>query len=347
MRLKFTLLAICFAAISSIYAQSIDNAGAYMDAITNAKMEMSAKYMTYLSAAAHGRRAKKVEKLRTQTVESITNSRFKISDLPYFKGDNSLRQANMDYMQILYYVFNDDYAKIVNMEDIAEQSFDEMQAYILLKEKTGEKLQEAFNRVSDSTKSFAKRYNVTMIEGNSELGEKMEVAGKLNHYNNDIFLVFFKCNWQDGVLAKAISNKKVNDAEQARNSLIRYADEGLATLKADSMKSFEGDASLAAACREVLNFYKSMAQNDVPKLTDLFLKEENFDKIKKAFEAKAQNARTQADVDAYNKTVNDMNAAIGIYNQTNNDINKKRTDILNSWEKADKKFSDEHMPHYK
>ena len=347
MRLIFTLFMFCLVISTTTHAQTFDNAGAYLDAISKAKMEMSAKYMTYLSAAAHGRRAKKVEKLRAQTVESISTSRSKINELPYFKGDNNLRKANMDYMQMLYYVFNDDYAKIVNMEDIAEQSFDEMQAYILLKEKTGEKLNEAYKKVSDSTKSFATKYGVKLIDGSSELGDKMEIAGKLNHYNNDIFLVFFKCNWQDGVLTKAINNKKVNDAEQARNALIKYADEGLAALKADTLKSFNGDRSLAIACAEVLNFYKTMAQNDVPKMTDMVLKEENFDKIKKAFDAKPKNTRVQADIDAFNKAVVDMNASIGVYNQTNNDVNKRRTNALNEWEKADKKFSDEHMPHYK
>ncbi|MFT3700785.1 MAG: hypothetical protein QM802_00320 [Agriterribacter sp.] len=346
MKLKLALVVIAVVLTANVFSQDY-NPGTYMEAINNAQVEMNQKYMAYLSIAAHSRRAKKIEKMRVQAVESIYEARSKVMDLPYYKGDKNLRQANMDYLQVLYYVFNDDYAKIVNMEDLAEQSYDEMELYILLKEKTDEKLKEAYKKMSDSTRAFAARNNVNLIESSSEFGDKMQLAGKLNHYNNDIFLVFFKCNWQDGVLTKAINEKKINDVEQARNALIKYANEGLTALKADSLKSFDGDPNLAFECAQVLNFYKNMAQNDVPKLTDMFLKSESFEKVKKAFDAKPENKRTQADVDAYNKAVNDMNAAINVSNQTNNALNKQRTDALNTWDKADNKFSDAHMPHYK
>lgn len=56
-----------------------------------------------------------------------------------YNGDNSLRQSSIDYIKLCYNVFNDDYAKIINLEDIAEQSFDEMQAFLLLQEKQTKK----------------------------------------------------------------------------------------------------------------------------------------------------------------------------------------------------------------
>ena len=114
-----------------------------MTAMTNAQIEMDQRYMAYISASAHSRRAKKIEKLRTQALESIDNAKYKTIDLPKYKGDNSLRQASMDYIQFCYRIFNEDYTKIVNMEEIAEQSVDQMQAFLLLEEKASEKLQEA------------------------------------------------------------------------------------------------------------------------------------------------------------------------------------------------------------
>src|ERR1700743_1893686 len=62
-------------AVSST-AQNLDNPGAYMGAVNNAQTEMNQKYMAYMSAVAHGRRAKKIEKMRQQTLESITNARY-------------------------------------------------------------------------------------------------------------------------------------------------------------------------------------------------------------------------------------------------------------------------------
>lgn len=117
-------------------------------------------------------------------------------------------------MQLCYKIFSEDYAHVVNMEEIAEQSFDEMQVYILLQEKTSEKLKRASDLTTAALTSFAAKYKVTLLDGKSELGTRMEKEGKLNHYHNQLYLLFFKCNWQDGQLTEAMNKKKLNDVER-------------------------------------------------------------------------------------------------------------------------------------
>jgi len=343
---KILLAAIVLVSSLQTFSQNAEGAGAYMTSVTNAQGEMNKKYMAYVSAAAHGKRLRKVEKLRQAALESIQQSKFNTIGLPLFKGDNSLRQKSIDYINFCYKIFNEDYAHIVNMEEISEQSFDEMQAYLLLQEKTGEKLQEANDNINKAYKDFGAKYNVQIVEGEkNELSQKMEVASKLNHYYNQIYLVFFKCNWQDGKLTEALNAKKLNDAEQSRNALIKYATEGLAAL--DTIKSFMGDPSLAVACKQALQFYKKNAEVELPKQLDFYLKQENFDKMKKAFEAKASSDRKKEDVDAYNKGVKDINAAVNAFNQSINTTNNNRTQVLQNWESTQKAFFDTHMPYYK
>ncbi len=231
----------------------------------------------------------------------------------------------MDYIKFCYNVFNDDYAKILNLEDIAEQSFDEMQAYLLLQEKTTEKINEANDKMKEATQEFAKKYNVNLIESKNELGEKLDKSGKLNHYRNQLYLIFFKCYWQDGEIVKALNAGKITEAEQGRNSLISFANEGLTGL--DSLKSFDGDPAMAIACKQILQSYKSMAENDMPKQMDYFLKKENFDKIKKSFDAKSGSDRTKKDVDAYNDGVKEINRATDTYNDINKKMNSQRNDL--------------------
>src|ERR1700733_1415522 len=158
--LFLSLLIISAVTAETSFAQDLSNPGDYMTAISNAQKEMNQKYMAYMSAAAHGRKARKVDKLRQQALQSIDNSRFKTIDIPIYKGDNSLRQSSIDYIKLCYNVFNDDYAKIVNMEDIAEQSYDEMQEFILLQEKTNEKIHEATAKMNSASKAFAEKYNI-------------------------------------------------------------------------------------------------------------------------------------------------------------------------------------------
>src|SRR5258708_24909824 len=124
------LISVCNAAI----AQDLQNPGDYITAITKARGDMDTKYMQYLSAAAHGRRARKVEKLRLEGLGNITQSKYNTIGLPLYKGDNSLRQGSIDYIQFCYRMFNEHYKKIVNIEELAEQSFDEMQPYLLLQQ---------------------------------------------------------------------------------------------------------------------------------------------------------------------------------------------------------------------
>ncbi|HSZ35265.1 MAG TPA: hypothetical protein VK772_18260 [Puia sp.] len=346
MRHLFFILLIVLGFSFRLNAQAVENAGDYMTAISNAQVEMNQKYMAYVSASAHSRRAKKIEKLRGQALESINTAKFKTSDLPKYKGDNSLRQASIDYIQFCYRIFNEDYSKIVNMEEIAEQSVDQMQAFLLLEEKTSEKLQEANEDLSIAEKKFAAKYNVNLVNSKNELTEKMGLAGKVNSYTDKIYIIFFKCNWEDGQLFNALNAHKLNDAEQARNSLAGFAKEGLQELQTDSLKTFQGNPSLAAGCREALQFYNNMASNDIPKLTDFYLKQENFDKIKKTLEAKGSN-RTKDDVDQYNKAVKDINASTNNFNSLNQALNTRRQEVVKNWEQAEKSFRDELIPYYK
>ncbi len=338
-------IALFFLFTTLSFAQDLSTPVGYMDAFAKEHDKMNKTYMAYQSAVAHGKRAKKVEKLRQKVVETINDTRNNTRGLGAYKGDNSLRESSVEYITLVYHVFNDDYAKIVNMEDVIERSYDQMEAYINLQEMTDEKLRQASQKMNVAEKAFAEKYNIKLIDDKSELSQKMATAAKLNHYKNKIFLVFFKCNWQDAVITEAMNNKKVNDIEQARNALIKYVDEGLLAL--DTLKSFNGDASLAMATRQVLTFYKKMAENDLPKLTDFYLKQENFEKIKKAFDAKPESKRTKEDIDGFNKAVNEVNAAINSFNQTNNKVNQGRKQVLDNYEKAEKEFSDRNMPYFK
>jgi hypothetical protein len=346
MRRIFYLFAFAFYFFSGVQAQTIENAGDYMTALSNAQLGMDQKYMAYISASAHSRRERKIEKLRAQALESIDEARHKTIALPGYKGDNSLRQANIDYIQFCYRIFNEDYTKIVNMEEIAEQSVDQMQAFLLLEEKASEKLEEASEHLSKAEKEFAAKYGVTLVDTKNELNDKMGTAGFVNEYCDKLYIIFFKCNWEDGQLFNALNAHKLNDAEQARNSLIGFAREGLEALKTDSLKAYKGNPTLAICCREACQSYLYMAQNDIPKLTDFYLKEENFAKIKKSLEAKGSN-KTKADVDQYNTAVKDINTSVNNFNQMNEDLNKRRQEIVTNWEKAEKGFRDELIPYYK
>ncbi len=341
--LSFLLLFV-FLADPFARAQEATPVG-YMEQIDKAEQEANQKYLAYVSAAAHSGRMKKVERMRQQLLDGINNSRNNVRGVPFYKGEKELKQSSIEYLDLLYHVFNEDYAKIVNMEDIAEQSFNEMQAYLLLQEKTSETLNEAQSKRNDATRKFAEKYNIRLVEEISAMGEKMKKAADVIKYRNEIYLLFFKCNWQWSEMNKAIQGSKVNDIEQARSAVISYVEDGLKSL--GMLKAFEGDAALVNVCRQILSRYKQMAEKDVPGITTFILASENFEKVKKSFDTKPERERTRQDVDHYNKAVEDMNAGVNRYNAANKNLYETSRSLVDLWQKADKDFSNEHTPYFR
>jgi hypothetical protein len=296
-----------------------------------------------MSTTAHLLKQKNVEALRRQVLESITVSQQKTTAMPSFAGDNELKQKSIDYIQMCYNIFNNDFGQIVNMKEIEEQSFNDMQATVLIQEKAAQKLIEASLAMTNATLDFAKKYNVQFTSQRDALTEKLAIAARLNHYMNEVFLLFYKCNWEDIQINKAIAAKKVNDIEQGRNAMLQYAVQGMKFL--DAMKNYEGDPSLKYSCRETLKFYKQIAENEIPQLTEFFITEENFNKIKKDFESSSKHSKTE--IAAYNTEVKNYNAAVTRYNQVNNFLLNNRRLVLHNWNATEKIFADTYMPHYK
>ncbi len=319
--------------------------GTYMNTINSAETEMNKTYMAYISASAHSGRKRKVEKLRDKTVESIVTCQTAITYLPPYKGDNSLRQSSLTYVALCYKIFNEDYAHIVNMDDIAERSYDEMQAYLLLEEATNDSLKVGNERMDKAVKGFAAKYNVQLTTQKTELSDKMDEAGRVAKYSDKVYLLFYKCNWEDNQLTDAVNQKNVTKIEQVKSALDKFAKEGLAVL--DTLHPFESDGSIINACQQALTFYKTEAETQVKILTDYYLKEENFEKFKTAMDGKPADQRTQKDVDTYNNGVNDMNAAVNLFNQTNADLNNGRNQVNNTWQATEAQFLDVHTPYYK
>lgn len=316
----------------------------YSNQITEAHSSVNKKYLSYSSAVAHGKRARKIEKLRNALIDEVLASRDMIKGMKGYKEQVAYRDAAVQYMQTTYTVLDQDYAKLVNMEEIAEQSYDDMEAYLLIQEKADQKVHESFTQLSDAQKLFLTSFGVRVIEGKSEMDEKVDMMSKVNKYHHKVYMAFFKCNYYESKLTQAMNEKNINAIEQSKNNLAKYAKEGMDTLAA--MKSFAGDNSLISACKTYLQFCTKQTQ-EVAAQTDFLLKKEQFEQLKKQFEEMKQKDRTQTDIDKYNKSVEEMNKAAQKANEASNNGNRSRGDALNEWNKVSSTFLDEHTPVFK
>jgi hypothetical protein len=335
----------CVIAFSPAAAQNQDNAGSYLDYIGNQYQEISKDMMSYTSAVNHGKSARKVEKRRGEVLAQLKESERNVRKMKAFEKDSKLRDSVVSYLTISQIVLREDYGKILNLEDIAEQSYDDMEAYLLAKEKAGEKLDEAADRVSVVYKKFAEDNHIRLIEADSKLSQKMKAASKVNDYYNRVYLIFFKSFKNEAYCLDGLNRDDISAAEQAKNSLLSSATEDLAKLA--SVPAFEGDASLKVASQQMLAFYKKEASDYFPVMIDFHLKKENFGKMEKAINAKAAKDRRQPEIDAFNKAVDEYNIAAKKINSLNDQNNKGRQQLQDKWNAASGNFLDSHTPKYR
>jgi hypothetical protein len=330
----------CLLASVSV-AQTFESAVQYLEFMAAKKREISESSMSYSSAVAHNKSGRKIDKRRRELVQSTQNAINTIKALPDWKGDVALRDSTVSYLNASYHVLNEDYAKIIDLEEVAEQSYDAMEAYINAQELANEKIKEAQGRVNEQLKVFAKNNNINLIEGKeSELDKKIIQTNKVNKHYREIFLIHFKASNQEKYLVEAGNKKDLNALEQSRSALEKYSTEGLAKLT--KIKPFNGDNSVVEACRKALLFYQKEAK-DGAIIYEFYTKQENFEKLKSAMEAKGEN-RSKAEVDSFNKSLNEFKAVVAKYNAANNATNKLRAEANNGWNSAVDKFFDKHTP---
>lgn len=295
----------------------------------------------YMRTAAKGKSARKVEKRRNELLKSTRSVKIDLMRMKPYEEDATLKEAAVTYMDLTYKILNEDYGKIVDLEEIAEESYDLMEAYLKAKELANDRLDEASDLLSDAQETFAASHNINLIEGEeSKRDMKIRRASGVFEYYNQLYLIFFKSYKQEAYWLDAVNAQDVNAMVQNQGTLKKYAAEGLATL--DTVRVYEADPSLINVTKDVLRFYV----NEAEKATDFsafYLEQANMERLQKAIEAKPQNKRTKEDIDAYNQAVQSFNAKLNAFNQTNEQLNKERGKVLDNWNKTADKFVSKHV----
>jgi hypothetical protein len=313
-----------------------------MEFIGKQYRKISEDMWDYTNAAAHSKSARKIENRRKDLLNTTQKVQQNIAKMPDFEEDKALRDSTVSYLGLSYDVLNNDYARIVNMEEVAEQSYDLMEAYILAQEIANEKLNQAGQRLDQENQEFANKHNIKLIDGKDKLGNKLEKANKAFKYYNVVYLIFFKSFKQDFYLADALQKNDVNAIEQNRNSLLKFALDGLKKL--DTLKAFGGDNSLKISLKQLLDFYKTKTSVKIPILISFYLNKEKFEKTKTEFDAKSEFERTKADVDQYNKTLAEFNKGVTDYNRVSAEISQQNNVRLGAWDKTVQLFLDRQVP---
>lgn len=327
--------------LMSVYSNAQSNAGEYMDRFSEDYQSIQESMWDYTRTISHGRSARKVEKTRLELISRSDSALKKAKSAPAFNGSTEYRDSVVSYFKILNLVLKEDYEKLVDMEEVAEQSYDAMEAYMTARELANDKQTAAAKMISEQQKKFAEANNINLIESSDALDQKMIVADNVYTHYNAVYLIFFKSYKQEAYLINAMSANDLSGIEQNKEALIATVEEGREKLKA--VELYENDATMVESTKNLFDFYDKETEG-VKNLQDLLLKKEKFEKVKTALESKKEKDRTKEDIDQYNEAVNEMNAAIGVYNDWNNKMNEERGKWIDAWNKAGDRFTDKHVP---
>lgn len=317
-------------ASSTSNAQNGSAAVTHLEQVNTPFVQMKTEIWQYLKAITSGKSARKVEKKRKKLIQELGAAKKEIKLIKPFEGDATFKNAALEYVDISTTVLNEDFSKIVDMEEIAEQSYDKMEAYLMAREAANDRLDEASAKFQASYRTFAASNNINIVDSEEdEISKKIRNASEALEYYNDIYLIFFKSYKQEMYVLDAQGRNDVSGFQQNVNSLSSFSAEGLAKL--DTMSGFKGSKAIIAAAKNMLKFYQSEAEKDFPKVIDFYLEKDKMDKLSEEIQGMRDAQRTKEVVDKYNKSSEEFNADVQTSNADNNRLNQKRADSLNRW----------------
>jgi hypothetical protein len=339
MKTKITLI-LLFITLA-ISAQSFKTAIDYLEFIQKREKVIVKSNWKYTKAVAHSKNTKNIRQKRNVLIRSVIKAILSIERAKGFEGDDYKNQV-LKNLRFNKSVLEDDYSKIIDMKEVAEQSYDLMEAYFLTRELAEKKMAEMQVISETNFNKFCEKHNIQVVKSYSDLSKKMKISNEVFKHYNKMYLIFFKVQINEIYLMKALNDKNVGTIQQNANALIEFAKEGLEALK--TVEVYKNDTSLVEATKKSFEFYFDEAKNQIPKLTNFLILNEDFEVIKKTIDKTPQNKRTKKQVDAYNAKVKEINKAVKLSNKTNAELNTKRNNITNLVNTTNENFLSKHIP---
>ena len=331
----------CILSTSVITAQNFSNASEYLDFVGKEQQAITKNMWKYTKAVAHSNSDRSIEGKRKNLLKTIDRALSKIEKAEGFDGDDYKDQV-LKHMQLNKSLLNHDYAEIVDMKAVAEQSYDAMEAYIVAQELADKKMEESQQEYETNFYAFAKKHDIDIIESENDLGRKMKISNEVFEHYNQMYLVYFKVYINEIYLWEAVEANDVSGIQQNSNALNAAAKEGLEVLKLQS--KYENDDSIVNATKQAFEFFIDETENKIPQLTDFLILNEDFQKIKNNLNQTPERKRTKEQVDAFNKKVNEINKAVKNYNKVNTDLNNERQASINGLNNTNSNFLANHIP---
>lgn len=312
----------------------------YYKNLTGLLIDFKQSYYNYIKSVTRTRKIRTIENSRQKLLRVIQENITLFKKSSSFQNDETLKAELIRFMEIVDIILREDFGKILDMEDIAAQSYDQAEAHQLALDLAVDKLKACSKIMTKAEEQFFNKYNIKILDKKDELTLKIEKANKALAYYDSLYRIFFKANKQDSYTRKASSEKDVAALVQHISTLNLFVDEGLDKLK--NKNGFNGDEELLLIVRKILEFYRNEALITYPANVEFILNTDNFQKAVKKFNSIKESERKQSDINSYNNAVKHFNAEVKSINKTNQASYKTHNQFLDMWNKQVEKFFEKH-----
>jgi hypothetical protein len=317
------------------------HAGEYLTNISQEFHKITEAYLFYNSEIAHSKKARAVEKSRQELISTVTNAKKRAMAMPEWEGNGEFRDAAVEFFRIYEIVLKEDYEQIMDLEDISEQSYDAMEAYMTVKDMASDKLNEANEVVDKAEEKFAEDFKITLLKNEDDkVSKKAKEAAEVNKYHRMVYLIFFKAYKQEIYLTEAQKTGDVSGMQQNQSTLEKVAEEQLKYL--DTIPKYKGSATLKEACHNYLLF--ALKEGKTADFVSYFLEKERYEAAQKAFKLIAKPNKEEAG--EYNRAVESYNNAANKANKENTNWNNLRSKALTDWANESQSFISKNVPRY-
>lgn len=340
-KITFLLCLTVLITANSAHGQSFKNASEYLDFVGKEQQAVTKSMWKYTKAVAHSKSDRSIEGKRKSLLKTMERSIAKIQKADGFDGDDYKNRV-IKQMTFNKDLLNHDYAKIIDMKAVAEQSYDAMEAYILAQEMADKKMEESQQEYEKNFYEFAGKHNINIVESETDLGKKMKISNEVFEHYNDMYLTYFKVYINEVYLWEAIEANDVSAIQQNANALNAAAKEGLDILTTKDM--YKNDKSIINATKKAFEFFIQETENEIPEITEFLILNEDFEKLKTTLENTPERKRTKDQINNYNKKVKEINKAVNNYNKVNNALNTQRQKVINNINNSNANFLSKHIP---
>ena len=97
----------------------------YLNAIGKEQNAISKNMWKYTKSVAHSKSARKIDATRTSLIKSIQTAKTKIAGLKNgYNGDIEYRDLVVSYLTNSEYILKEDFGKLIDLQEVSEQSYD-------------------------------------------------------------------------------------------------------------------------------------------------------------------------------------------------------------------------------